>query len=99
MGQEYFITTRASATADFIALSVRLAGHRRSEEPPTFEFRADDAPPAPAMPCITITIEPEQLYFCDHGGPREFVAVLFRHFLDAALTHSDWPDGIRVAQP
>jgi hypothetical protein len=51
------------------------------------------------MPDATVALHSGEVWFCDNGGPREFVAVLFRQLIDAALTQSDWPEGIRVAQP
>lgn len=97
MGCEYFITTKPSAVADLTALSLRLGGNQISAEPLTFEFRSPAALPSPAMPDFVVTISPEELYFCENGGPPEYTAVLFKRFLDATLGHN-WPEGICIAQ-
>ena len=48
------------------------------------------------MPDATAVIEPQGLYFCDHCGAREPVAVLFRRIIDEALTLSDSSNSIVV---
>jgi hypothetical protein len=97
MGDEYFITSKPSAVADLTALSIRLGGNQISAEPLTFEFRSPAALPSAGMPDFVVTISPEELYFCENGGPPEYTSVLFRRFLDTALSHN-WPEGIRIAQ-
>ena len=98
MGEEYRITTSAESGV-YTALCARLGGQQCATLPPQFEFRSPGSQPAPAMPDATVTLDSGEVWFCDNGGSREYVSVLFRHFLDAALSHSQWPDGIRVAQP
>src|SRR6185369_5225830 len=99
MGHEYCITVSAGSESDWGTLCLRLGGLRRPEEPGMFEFRAPGSALAPAMPEVTVTVKVGEVWFCDNGGSREFVAVLLRHFLDAALGQSEWPKGVRVAQP
>ncbi len=41
------------------------------------------------MPDASAGIEPDGIYFNDHGGKREFVNVVFRRLIDAALAETD----------
>src|SRR3954453_8345361 len=99
MGHEYLITVTPADNAPFVALCLRLGGQQTDGESQTFYFRAPGSKPHPTMPDASVVLDPGEVWLCDYGGPREFVALLLRHLLDAALTHSDSPDGIRVTQP
>ena len=99
MGHEYLIRTTPPDVAHFVAICARLGGQQTTaDESPTFYFRAPDSKPHPAMPDASVVLDPGEVWLCDYGGPREFVALLLRHLLDAALTHSDSPDGITITQ-
>ena len=41
------------------------------------------------MPDASAGIEPDGIYFNDHGGSRELVSVVFRRLIDAALAEAD----------
>ncbi len=47
-----------------------------------FRFRASSSD---EMPDAMAIIESQGLYFCDNGGQREAVAVLFRQIIDQVL--------------
>lgn len=51
------------------------------------------------MPDASVVLEDDSIWFCDNGGPNEFVAPIFLKLLRVALTHSEEADGIRVSLP
>jgi len=99
MGQEYHISTKVSALEELKTLCSRLGGQLQPEYPTTFEFRCSTRDDSSTMPDASATLEADHIWFCDHGGSNEFVAPIFFKLLNVALRHSEWPDGIRVAQP
>ena len=99
MGQEYRISSRASALKELMALCVRLGGTQATEGTTTFEFRSRKNEPSSAMPDASVHLHEDHIWFCDYGGPKEFVAPVFLKLVNIALRHSDGPDGIRIEQP
>ena len=99
MGQEYRISSRTSALDELKALCVRLDGMQLTEGTTSFEFRSRKNEPSSAMPDASVHLHDDHLWFCDHGGPNEFVAPIFLKLLNVALRHSDGPEGIRIEQP
>ena len=95
MGVEYHISCspdRLPRLAEFL-LSIGGQPHPQSSERIEFSFRCV----APgSVPDPTVVVEPACVYFCDHGGPREAVAVLFRRIVDEALILSDGSDTITI---
>jgi hypothetical protein len=58
------------------------------ENPTQMEFRFRPSQPN-EMPDAFAVIEEAGIYFCDNGGARESVAVLFRRIIDKALACAD----------
>ena len=99
MGQEYRISSRASALEELKTACIRIGGTQRAEVPDSFEFRSRKDEPVSKMPDASVVLCDDHIWFCDHGGSKEFVAPVFLKLVNVALTHSDWPDGIRISQP
>jgi len=99
MGQEYRISSRASALEELNTLCPRLGGTHQSGDPASFEFRRRKNEPSSAMSDASVLLCDDHLWFSDNGGPKEFVAPVFLKLLNEALRHSNGPDGIRIAQP
>ena len=92
MAHEYLITPIPADNEAFVTLCVRLGGRQRTEAPTTYEFRAPNTRSRSTSPDATVTLDPGEVWLLDYGGPPEFVALILRHLLDAALIAS--PDGI-----
>lgn len=99
MGQEYRISSRASALEELKALCLLLGGTQQGGDPATFEFSNRKDKPSSAMPDASVQSHDDHIWFCDYGGQKEFVAPIFLKLLNVALHHSDGPDGIRIEQP
>lgn len=93
------MSSRASALEELKALCLRLGGTHRSGHSTSFEFRSQKNEPSSAMPDASVDLHDDHIWFCDYGGPKEFVAPVFLKLLNVALRHSDGPDGIRIKQP
>ena len=99
MKQEYRISSRDSALEELKTLCLRLGGTPLTVGPTSFEFRSREDEPSAAMPDASVHLHDDHIWFCDNGGPSEFVAPVFMKLLNVALRHSNEPDGIRIAQP
>jgi hypothetical protein len=99
MGQEYRISSRISALEELKTLCLLLGGTHPNGYPTAYEFRSQKNEPSSAMPDASVQLHDDHIWFCDYGGPKEFVAPVFLKLLNVALRHSDGPDGIRIEQP
>ena len=99
MGNEYRISGAKLQPAELKELLARLGRKEIKGQQLCFEFRSPDSKPIQGMPDASVTLASEDLWFCDCGGPREYVGHLFLRVVQATLNSSDWPDGIRIAQP
>jgi hypothetical protein len=99
MGQEYRISSRASALEELNTLCLRLGGTHQDGDPASFEFRSRKDKRSSSMPDAWVVLYDDHIWFYDNGGPSEFVAPVFMKLLNVALRHSNEPDGIRIAQP
>ena len=95
MGIEYRILTASEKLPKFEEFLRRLGGQPSLQFPTQIEFRFQQSQPD-EMPDATVVVEPASIYFCDHCGASEPVAVLFRRIIDEALTHSDSSDSIVI---
>jgi hypothetical protein len=73
----------------------RAGGQPSVQFPEQIEFRFRPSTPG-EMPDATAILEAQGLYFCDHCGAPEPVAVLFRRIIDEALKLSDSSDSVIV---
>ena len=95
MGIEYRISCPPESLPKLEEFLRRAGGLPCAQFPERIEFRFRPSTPD-EMPDATAVVEPQGLYFCDHCGAREPVAVLFRRIVDEALTLSDSSDRIVV---
>ena len=96
MGVEYHISCSTDRLPHLAEFLLRIGGQRHPQSPEQIEFSFRAVAPG-SMPDATVVVELTRLYFCDHGGPREAVAVLFRHIVDEALALSDGSDTITIS--
>jgi len=54
-----------------------------------YHFRSPENQDTARMPDASAGIEPDGIYFNDHGGKTELVSVVFRRLIDAALAETD----------
>lgn len=95
MGIEYRISCPRESLPKLDEFLRREGGQPCAQFPEQLQFRF--RPPAPDdMPDATAVVEAEGLYFCDHGGAREPVAVLFRRIVDEMLALSDPSDSVVI---
>jgi hypothetical protein len=95
MGTEYRISCppqRFPEIGEFLRSS---GGESASGDLSRFEFRFSQERSG-GMPDATVALQPTGIYFCDNGGSRERVAVLFRRLIDRALTHADSSDSVVI---
>jgi len=95
MGIEYRISFLPEKLPELEQFLRRVGGEPCRDRPERFEFRFRSSQPD-EMPDATAIIEAEGLYFCDHCGAREPVAVLFRNIIDEALTLSDSAESVVI---
>lgn len=99
MGQEYRISSQPSALEELKSLCLRLGGMQQPEASSSFEFRSRTEQLSLSMPDASAVLSDDYIWFCDNGGPKEFVAPIFLKLLNLVLRHSDGLDGVRVVQP
>jgi len=87
MGIEYRIACPAEGLPELAEFLRRLGGTPCAKFPEQIEFRFRPSSPE-EMPDAMAIVEADGLYFCDNGGQRESVAVLFRQIIDQVLTLS-----------
>jgi hypothetical protein len=95
MGIEYRISCPPESLPKLREFLRRAGGLPSAQFPEQIEFRFRPSTPD-QMPDATAVVEAQGLYFCDHCGEREPVAVLFRRIIDEALTLSGSSDSIMV---
>ena len=95
MGIEYRLSCPPAALPRLEVFLLRLGGQPCSQSPARLEFHLPPSCPG-QMPAVTVVPEAEGLYFCDHGGEREAVALLFRRIIDELLVLSDSSDSIVI---
>lgn len=95
MGIEYRISCSPSGLPRLAELLLRLGGRPRPQASEQIEFLPGPQV-AGSTPGATVIVEPSSVYFCDHGGPREAVTMLFRRIVDEALGLSDGSDTITI---
>lgn len=95
MGIEYRISCTAKGLPKIAELLKQLGGQPCSQLPEQINFRFRPSPPT-EMPDATVVVEPEGIYFVDHGGDPEQVAVLFRRIVDEALAYADSSDSVVI---
>ena len=95
MGVEYHISCSPDRLPRLAEFLLRIGGQRHPQSSGQIGFSFGPAAPDSA-PDATVVVEPERVYFCDHGGPREAAAVLFRRIVDEALALSDGSDTITI---
>ena len=95
MGIEYRISCSAEGLPKIVELLRRLGGQPSQEFPTHIEFRLAKSS-VHEMPDATIIVESEGIYFCDHCGARDQVAVIFRRVIDEALTFSGTSDSVVI---
>lgn len=95
MGIEYRISCPTDKLPKLEQFLRRLGGQPGRQFPDQLEFRFRPSKPD-EMPDATAVVESAGIYFCDHCGAREPVAVLFRRIIDEALTLSDSGDHVII---
>jgi hypothetical protein len=95
MGIEYRFSCTPEALSEMEAFLLRTGWERTERDPRQFEYWSGPKD-ASAWPVATLNIEDSAVLFCDHCGPKEASAVLFRRIIDQALTYSDGSDSIVV---
>jgi hypothetical protein len=95
MGTEYRISCQSGNLSRLDQFLRRVGGQPSPQFPERLEFRFRASTPD-EMPDATAVVEAQGLYFCDHGGVREPVAVLFRRIVDEMLTLSDSSDSVVI---
>ncbi len=95
MGIEYRVSCAPEGLPKLSELLRRLGGIPSPQSPTRIEFRFRSCRPD-EVPDATVVLESGGIYFVDHGGEREHVAVLFRRIVDEALTVSDSSDSIII---
>ena len=95
MGIEYRIPCPPDKLPKLEEFLRRLGGQPSRQFPDQLEFRFSPSK-SDEMPDATAVVESAGIYFCDHCGAREPVAVLFRRIIDEALTFSDSSDSVVI---
>jgi hypothetical protein len=95
MGIEYRISCPSESLPELDEFLRRAGGTPCAQFPHQLEFRFSASSPD-ELPDAMVVVEAEGLYFCDNGGPREPVAVLFREIIDKVLTISDSSESLVV---
>ena len=95
MGIEYRVSCAPKGLPKIGELLLRLGGQPSPQFPTQIEFRFRQCRPD-EMPDATVVVESEGIYFLDHCGERQQVAVLFRQIIDEALTFSDSSDSVVI---
>ena len=95
MGIEYRISCPPEGLPKLAEFLRRAGGLPSAQSPEQIEFRFRSSSPG-EMPDATAVIEPQGLYFCDHCGAREPVAVLFRRIVDEVLRLSGSSDSVVI---
>ena len=95
MGIEYRISCPPENLPKLEEFLRRAGGQPCQQYPGQLEFRFKPSQ-AQEMPDATAVIEAGGLYFCDHCGASEPVAVLFRRIIDEALSFSDSSDSVTI---
>ena len=96
MGIEYRLFCPASRVPQLAALLLRLGGRPSARRPEQIEFHFGATMTA-NLPDVTVITEPAAIYFCDHGGAPEAVAMLLRRLIDEALLLVGGTDSILIA--
>ena len=95
MGIEYRISCPSESLPELDEFLRRAGGTPSAQFPHQLEFRFSPSSPH-EMPDAMAVVEAEGLYFCDNGGQREAVAVLFRQIIDQVLMLSGSSEGLVV---
>lgn len=95
MGIEYRVSCAPEGLPKVGELLRRLGGQPSSQFPTQIEFRFQPCRPD-ELPDATVVVETEGVYFLDHCGKREQVAVLLRQIIDEALKFSDSSDSVVI---
>ena len=95
MGLEYRISCPPESLAKLGDFLRRVGGQPSAQFPEQIEFRFHPST-SDGMPDATAIIEAQGIYFCDYGGAREQVAVLFRRLIDEALAWSGSSDRVVI---
>ena len=95
MGIEYRISCAPDGLPKIGELLHRRGGQPSPQFPTQIEFRFRPCGPE-EMPDATVVVEAAGIYFLDHCGEREQVAVLLRQIIDEALTFSDSSDSVVI---
>lgn len=96
MGIEYHISCPPEKLQKLEEFLLRAGGQPSARFATQIEFRFRQSSPG-EMPDATAIVETQGLYFCDHCGARDAVAVLFRRIIDEALSLSDSSDSVVVS--
>lgn len=95
MGIEYRISCPRESLRRLEEFLHHAGAQPCAEFPERLQFRFRPSTPD-EMPDATAVVESEGLYFCDHGGARAPVAILFRRIIDEALKLSDSSDSVVI---
>ena len=95
MGIEYRLSCPPAGLPKLAAFLRQVGGHPSAQPPGGFEFRFGPAPSG-GVPDVTAVLEPGGLYLCDHGEPRDAVALFFRRVVDELLSLSDASDSVVI---
>lgn len=89
MGLEYQIV--CSQNPDELDKRLRLlhgfSGYDKEHR--LYYFRSAENQDVARMPDASVGIEPDGIYFNDHGGDAKLASVVFRRLLDVALAEAD----------
>jgi hypothetical protein len=95
VGIEYRISCPPERLPELKEFLLRAGGRPWPEFPEQIQFRFRESVVEGRVEA-TAVIEADGLYFCDHCGAREPVAVLFQRIIDEALTLSGPSDSVVV---
>jgi hypothetical protein len=95
MGIEYYFSCTPKALTELEAFLLRTGWERTERDPRCFDYWSVPKQPH-AWPDATLSLGEARIYYCDHGGAKEFSAFLFRRVIDQLLTYSDDSDSIVI---
>jgi len=95
MGIEYYFSCTPKALTELEAFLLQSGWKRTEGDPRRFDYWSVPQQPN-AWPAATLSLEKTRIYYCDHGGAKEFSAFLFRRVIDQLLTYSDDSDSIVI---
>jgi hypothetical protein len=97
VGSEYRISCPPEKLPELKEFFLRAGGQPWPEFPEQIQFRFGESAVEGTVEA-TAVIEETGVYFCDHCGTREPVAVLFRRIIDEVLTLSGPSDSVVVTR-